>query len=870
MITLVTNAGTITSLNGSSPLVKQTTGTATVTGTNTNTGTFTVNEGTVVFAPSTSYAGTLDAEPAAGSSALIEIAPNTPATPVNLGDVILGGDATLALSADPTQWTATSLNGGNVPFGDNGPVLVENLDGSAPGTGYDQGTITGTINLSKITLQVNIGAGFAPTPGEVFDFIINQSGNPVSGYFNSLPDGTVRVFNGVRLRINYSLAGYHNSEDVTLTVVAPPPTVLSTTPSQNNGTLPTGTTSLQVNFSETVTGASAANNFELEDVDDDEPVQFSSVNYDAATDTTTLNLTATLPVDDYQLTVLAAISNSDGTELDGNDDGTPGENYVADFAVATTQPLGFTSGTTTTFATGQFGTFTVTAVGTPAPTLSESSTDTLPSGVGFDANTGVLSGTPGSSSGGTYTLNFTAHNGVQSDANQMVTLTVNQAPTFTSANNTVFALGAGGTFTVTTSGFPTPSLGASAPLPSGVTFVDNQNGTGSLVVSSATAAGSYNLTFTAISAAGSASPQAFTLNVVQAPAIISANNTMFTAGTPCSFTVTAGGSPPPTLSENQLDTLPSGVTFNPNTGVLSGTPAMGTQGTYTLNFTAGNGTTPAANESFSLTVMLPIAVTSVTVNGDTAPILSATESTAGAGTTVTVTTDGPHGFLAGEMASITGVNVGGNTSNTNGYNGIWTIAAVTSTTFTFTATQTGLAAATGGEATTDQIPTIAIGSATESTAAAGTTVTATTNGVSGFVVGQSVTIAGVMVGGSTSNAYNGSYTVASVSGMTFTYTASVSGLAAGIGGTASTRQRTAGRLRAVDRGQHRLQVQPGRNPRQRRDYPRRPQQRGRHGQCSPRPQRRLCDHRWRLHLDCDLRHRQRGHGLRELHCRRRL
>ena len=45
----------------------------------------------------------------------------------------------------------------------------------------------------------------------------------------------------------------------------------------------------------------------------------------------------------------------------------------------------------------------------------------------FNATTGVLSGTPAAGTGGTYTLTFTAHNGVGSDATQSFTLTVNQA-----------------------------------------------------------------------------------------------------------------------------------------------------------------------------------------------------------------------------------------------------------------------------------------------------------------------------------------------------------------------------------------------------------------------------------------------------------
>ena len=94
-----------------------------------------------------------------------------------------------------------------------------------------------------------------------------------------------------------------------------------------------------------------------------------------------------------------------------------------------------------------------------------------------------------------------------------------------------------------------------------------------------------------------------TFQVVQpstAPTITSANSTTFTVGTAGTFPVTATGTPTPTLSETVP--LPSGVTFNTTTGVLSGTPASETFGTYPITFTASNGVTPNAVQNFTLTV----------------------------------------------------------------------------------------------------------------------------------------------------------------------------------------------------------------------------------------------------------------------------
>jgi hypothetical protein len=173
------------------------------------------------------------------------------------------------------------------------------------------------------------------------------------------------------------------------------------------------------------------------------------------------------------------------------------------------------------------------------------------------------------------------------------------APAITSANNTVFAEGSAGTFTFTATGTPTPTLALTGALPSGVTF------TASTGVLSGTPAGgssgTYPLTFTASNGVPPNATQNFTLAVVTAPAITSANNKVFTEGSAGTFTFTAVGTPPPTLA--LTGALPSGVTFNASTGVLSGTPAGGSRGTYPLTFTASNGVTPNATQHFTLAVV---------------------------------------------------------------------------------------------------------------------------------------------------------------------------------------------------------------------------------------------------------------------------
>jgi hypothetical protein len=284
------------------------------------------------------------------------------------------------------------------------------------------------------------------------------------------------------------------------------------------------------------------------------------------------------------------------------------------------EPPTITSGNSATFKVGLAGTtFTVTATGYPAPTFAVT-TGTLPANLTLNATTGVLSGTPAVGTGGVYNLVITASNGVSPNDTQNFTLTVNEAPSITSANNATFTVGSNGTFTVTKTGFPTPTLSESGALPSGVTF-DNSSG----VLSGTPAAGTggtYPITFTASNGVDSDAMQNFTLTVNEAPTITSANNVTFTVGTPGTFTVTTGHSFPINPALSETGALPLGVTFTDNhdgTATIAGTPAArstrstrtapsgqttaaDTTGTYPITITAANGVAPDAMQSFTLTV----------------------------------------------------------------------------------------------------------------------------------------------------------------------------------------------------------------------------------------------------------------------------
>jgi large repetitive protein len=263
-----------------------------------------------------------------------------------------------------------------------------------------------------------------------------------------------------------------------------------------------------------------------------------------------------------------------------------------------------TSGTSTTFTVGSAGSFTVTTSGSPTPAVSESGP--LPSGVSFVDNgngTATVSGTPGAGTGGTYPITVKASNGVSPDASQSFTLTVDQAPAIVSSSSTNFTTGASGSFTVTSTGFPTASLSESGSLPSGVTFVNNGDGTATMSgTPAANAGGTYPITIKANNGVGSQASQSFTLTVDQAPAITSSNSVTFSIGESNSYTVSSTGYPSASISES--GSLPSGVSFVDNgngTATLSGDPG-GSPSDYPITITASNGIEPDATQSFTLTV----------------------------------------------------------------------------------------------------------------------------------------------------------------------------------------------------------------------------------------------------------------------------
>src|SRR6202020_657014 len=135
----------------------------------------------------------------------------------------------------------------------------------------------------------------------------------------------------------------------------------------------------------------------------------------------------------------------------------------------------------------------------------------------------TIAGTPATGSGGSYPIQISAGNSV-GGTSQTFTLTNSEAPSMTSPAPATFSTGVAGPYTVTTTGYPAATITESGALPSGMTFKDNGDGTGTISGTPASGtAGSYPVTLSATNSSGSTATLnlTITVNAATAPAITS-------------------------------------------------------------------------------------------------------------------------------------------------------------------------------------------------------------------------------------------------------------------------------------------------------------------------------------------------------------
>ena len=178
--------------------------------------------------PTTIESGTLVVNGSQPASDVLILGYSTPPSTLRgsgrVGNVSAGNGTVSAKIVAPGTTAATGvLHTGNFSLADaaNGDmgVLSLRLNGTVPGSTYDQVAASGTVDVSNANLALSLG--FRPAIGNSFVIVSNDGTDPVTGVFKlngvAIPEGARFVLDGVPFKISY--AGGTNGNDIVLRVV---------------------------------------------------------------------------------------------------------------------------------------------------------------------------------------------------------------------------------------------------------------------------------------------------------------------------------------------------------------------------------------------------------------------------------------------------------------------------------------------------------------------------------------------------------------------------------------------------------------------------------------------------------------------------
>lgn len=210
----VTLSGTLT---GASDLTKDGAGTLTLTGDAADmSGRLTVSAGTLKI--DSTFAATAGVTVASGATL---VGHGSVGTTGVTGTVSVEGGT---IGADGGILTLSN----GLTIIDDG-VVAADIAGTTAGTGYDQIAVNGAVNLTDVSLSLNMG--FTAAAGDVFTLIDNDGSDAIVGTFAGLSEGSTLTSGDTTLQITY-LGGTGN--DVMLTVLDPEPHFTSGTTASMN------------------------------------------------------------------------------------------------------------------------------------------------------------------------------------------------------------------------------------------------------------------------------------------------------------------------------------------------------------------------------------------------------------------------------------------------------------------------------------------------------------------------------------------------------------------------------------------------------------------------------------------------------------
>jgi alpha-tubulin suppressor-like RCC1 family protein len=584
-----TNSPTSYSLTGTIPGLSLNSSTGVISGTPTTAGTYPVTMG------ATNATGT-------GTATLtVTISPEYPtitSAATASGDQGSPFSYTITATQNPTSYNAIGLPSG---------LSVSTSTGVISGTPSEQGTYPVTLSATNsygtgnttLTLTINppppvitSSSTASGTVSQSFSYTIAASNSPssysVTGYLPGLSintntgaiSGSPTAAGIFPVVIGASNAGGTGTQTLTVTILPAPPTITSATSA-------TGTAGLPFSYAITATGSPSSFNA-------------SGLPSGLSIDTATGVIMGTLSAAGTSTVTLGA-SNAGGT---GN----------ASLVITSNNPPApvITSGTS---ASGDVGVaFSYTIVASNSPT-SFSATG-LPSGLSVNTSSGLISGAP--SATGTSTMIIGAAN-AGGTGTTTLTLAVNgaSAPVITSAllGNIFTAVSFNYTITATNN----PTSYSATGLPAGLSI----NTTTGVISGTPTGSGysTVPVTITASNSGGTATASLLLTLNLPVPVVTSPTSANGTLGVGFSYAISATNNPTSFSATN----LNAGLGFDPNTGVISGTPTSAGTSTVTITATnaAGMGT---GTVTFTMGSALAVPV-----------INSGTEATASVGSTFSYT-----------------------------------------------------------------------------------------------------------------------------------------------------------------------------------------------------------------------------------------
>ena len=249
--------------------------------------------------------------------------------------------------------------------------------------------------------------------------------------------------------------------------------------------------------------------------------------------------------------------------------------------------------------------------GTPPYSWSLSS-GSFPPGLLLNASTGTITGTASPAASGTYTFLLTVTDARFTSFSRSVSITINGTGTGSSRVSITSpgtlpsgTVGQSYTQTLTAAGTP-PYRWTAAQIPAGLTL----DATTGILSGTPTTAGAFSLAVQVTDAAQTSATATLGLTINPAPVTITTVSPLFTGtvGVAYAQTFSATGGKPP-YSWSIVSGSTGGLTLDPNSGVLQGTPQNA--GTFAFTVQVLDSSRIAATQNFSVTVNAPALVITV-------------------------------------------------------------------------------------------------------------------------------------------------------------------------------------------------------------------------------------------------------------------